>query len=78
MGFIIGPQVYMIGLIAIAKYITIQLIIISYFNQYYKYLDFIITKRLLIIICVEKEKKTRMSYFDVDSLFSLRNRTGLY
>ena len=40
MGFIIGPQGYMIGLIAIAKYITIQLIIISYFNQYYKYLDF--------------------------------------
>jgi len=78
MGFIIGPQVYMIGLIAIAKYITIQLTIISYFNQYYKYLDFIITKRLLIIICVEKEKKTKMSYFDVDSLFSLRNRTGLY
>ena len=77
MGFIIGPQGYMIGLIAIAKYIIIQLTIISYFNQCYKYLDFIITKRLLTIICVEKEK-TKMSYFDVDSLFSLRNRTDLY
>ena len=78
MGFIIGPQGYMIGLIAIAKYITIQLAIVSYFNQYYMYLDFIHIKRLLIIVCVEKEKETRMSYFDVESLFSHRNHTSLY